>query len=131
MEDWGEFIDLGTLGLDHAPLARIVRVRVEPPSLRDNTGLADRLVRAVERTLGRSEVYPPLEAAAGLVEAHRAGRVEFRVCLCDEGDRTRIVSVRPGDGPDTAFGLAVDVGSTTLVLALVDMSRPGIVDRLK
>ncbi|MEW5725459.1 MAG: ASKHA domain-containing protein [Thermodesulfobacteriota bacterium] len=130
MREFGPKIELGDLGLDHAPLVRAGVVDISPPSLRDNTGLADRLARTAARAWGLAEVSVPPGLAPRLVEWHRRGVTGIWAACAVEERRGRVVAVEAGPGPGGCFGLAVDVGSTTLALALVDLEKPRIMDQL-
>lgn len=129
-----EKIDFDIHGWDHTPLVRAGHFQVEPPTLRDNTGLADRLVRAAAKTWNLAEVTWPLGLVGTLPAWYQQAEYSFWVAVHVDGDRGRIVALEPvGRPPDTVspvWGLAVDMGSTTLVLALVHMQRPDIVDQI-
>jgi len=122
-------IDLGAQELAHAPLVATRVIPVEPPSLRDNTALAERLARAVSRDLGLTQVHVPLSVAGGLSDLGFGANDRFQVAVSKGTDTGRIVSVAPPGDRAAGYGLAVDVGSTTLVLALVDLERPCVIDR--
>jgi len=125
-----ETIDLAGQGMDHSPLVRSWTVQVTPPSLRDNIGLADRLTRAVEKETGLTGLTAPLSLTAGLADLY--AKADYRVWAAVQVDRNpgRIVMLEPAPGPGQAYGLAVDLGSTTLVFALVDLEAPGVIDQL-
>jgi len=130
MTDKTEPIDLAGQGMDHSPLVRSWTVQVTPPSLRDNTALAERLARAIEKATGPAGLTAPLSLAAGLADLY--AEADYRVWVAVQVDRDpgRIVMVEPAPGPGRAYGLAVDLGSTTLVFALVDLETPAVIDRL-
>ena len=130
MTERTEQIDPAVFGLDHAPVVRSCRVDIPRPSLRDNTGLADRLVRAVKAAAGLADVILPLGLAAGLSELYAGSNFSVRAVCRVESGIGRVVSVEPDEGPDDLFGLAVDIGSTTLVMALVNMTAPAVLDQL-
>ena len=123
-------LDLGAWELDHTPLVRSALVRVDPPSLRDNTGLADRLARAAARELGLVEVGFPLSLADDLSDLYTESNYQVWAACHVEGDRGRLAAFGPAGGETRNYGLAVDIGSTTLVLALVDLETPAVVDQL-
>ena len=129
MESQNTDLDLSGLGLDHTPLVRAGLIEVDPPCLRDNTGLADRLVRAIRRQWDLEEVSLPLALAPDLAGVYAASDHRVWVVCRVKGNRGRVVSVDRKD-PGGLYGLAVDVGSTTLVLALVDLEGPSVIDQL-
>jgi uncharacterized 2Fe-2S/4Fe-4S cluster protein (DUF4445 family) len=91
--------------------------------------LADRLLRAIRRQWNLEEVSLPLSLAGGLAGLYAAAGYRVWVVCRVEGRRGRLVSVARSD-PGGLYALAVDVGSTTLVLALVDLERPSVKDQL-
>ncbi|MEW6264197.1 MAG: ASKHA domain-containing protein [Thermodesulfobacteriota bacterium] len=134
MESFAGRIDLEALGLDHQPLAWAGELELDQPSLRDNTGLADRLARAAAGRWGLSRVVVPLSLASRIAEMPPFPGRRLWVSLQVENDQGRLIAL---DWSSTApesrrgpFGLAVDVGSTTLVLALVDLGRAVVEEEL-
>lgn len=127
MDLFQEKIDLAGLGLDHRPLALSGTLEIDPPTLRDNTGWADRIGRAAARRWGLKDVRTPLSLAPEALKLAGKDRLWAGVGLEDENWR---LSGLDDSGPATTYGLAVDVGSTTLVFALVDLERPAVVDQL-
>jgi uncharacterized 2Fe-2S/4Fe-4S cluster protein (DUF4445 family) len=127
MDILNDSIDLFDLHLDHSPLAVTGTVTVSKPNIRDNSGLAERLAKAVARKWRWSEVDVPAGLAANLGDLFNTHGYDLWTAVALLGDRPRIVTVRPS-GPDRTYGLAVDLGSTTLVMALVDLTEPRVVE---
>lgn len=130
MYDFHGKIDLDGFGLDHSPMATAGLVEVEAATLRDNTGLVDRLCRAVAKKWNLDEVTAPLDAAAGLNSRFIDRDDGMWVAVEQEGRKGRIITATDPPGTGGAYGLAVDVGSTTLVLALVDLESHSVTDQL-
>lgn len=123
-------IDLNEQGLNHSPLIRSLEVEIDPPSLKDNTSPAERLTRAVEKAGGLVEIRLPLSSARDLIRLESKEKIKVQVALMPEGERARIIEIKPASQDQTLYGLAVDVGSTTLVLSLVDLNNPQIMQEL-
>ena len=109
------------------PLVRWAILEVDRPSLRDNTGLADRLTRRLERDWDLDFVACRPDLAAGLGDLYSTCGYRVRVVWSESGRSGRVVTVEPADAPPP-WGVAVDVGSTTLVLAVVDLDRAEVLD---
>jgi uncharacterized 2Fe-2S/4Fe-4S cluster protein (DUF4445 family) len=91
------------------------------PSLQDNTADTERLRDALERQLGAKRVAIDLAAAARLPALLRDHDYRVRAIAFGEGDRWQLVAVTAVDaGP--VLGLAVDLGTTRIVLSLVDLA---------
>ncbi len=96
-----------------SPLVEKVFVRVARPGAEGGDGDWERLAAA----LGRS-VTPTLEALARLPGALREAGFGVTAVLGD----SRVLAVEPGDTTDRLYGVAVDIGTTTLAVALVDLT---------
>ena len=130
MENFKGQIDLAALEMDHSPLVRLGSVGVVPPSLRDNTASVERLCRSVAGTLDLREVKLPLSLIPDLCDPETASAHDLLVTCHVEGDRGVIVTVEPDRGNGQAWGLAVDIGSTTLVMVLVDLVEARVVNQI-
>jgi uncharacterized 2Fe-2S/4Fe-4S cluster protein (DUF4445 family) len=98
------------------PLARRIRVELQPPSLRDVLADWERLKQSVEAHAGRPvrldpELLPSLPARLREL-GWRVGAVLWRGELV-------IDVVKPGEGE--GYGLAVDIGTSKIVVHLVDL----------
>jgi len=103
------------------PLARQLTLSVEPPSLADTASDRERLVRALRPHLGDRTPAFALNALRGLGHAMRSGDWQVTVTLADVDDQPWIVHIEPGAVTERCLGLAVDVGTTTISMELVDL----------
>ena len=121
-----------------------VFLTIEPPSLADNT---DDFAR-FQRALTRQHKYPPLPPAGGggrggvtaslPVLRKLAGilrQADWQVTAVLEMDTwlapdgpPRLVDVVPGDQTETSWGVAVDIGTTSNVVYLVDLLSGEVAD---
>lgn len=103
------------VGMDYSlsPVVEKVFVRVAPPAEGEAGGDWERLAAA----LGR-QVSPTLDALAVLPSALR--RSGFGVTAVLGGGR--LLAVEPGDTTGRLHGVVVDLGTTTLAVALVDLT---------
>ncbi len=92
-------------------------VELPPATLSDNIADMERLVRV----MGRRSLSVPLEALRELPGALREGGWKVTVTLSDLGDGPEAVRVEPGDTCVRLLGIAVDIGTTTIVVSLVDL----------
>ncbi|MBU1878719.1 MAG: 2Fe-2S iron-sulfur cluster binding domain-containing protein, partial [Chloroflexi bacterium] len=108
-------------------------VQMEPPSLMDNTNDADRLKRAlaVEYDVRDLIVELPMlqELARTLREADWAvTAVLERQNWGPEDLPSRLIGLLPGDCTATSYGLAVDIGTTTVTVYLTDLLTTEVMD---
>lgn len=92
-------------------------VELPPATLTDNIADMERLNRA----MGKRSLSVPLEVLRDLPGALREGGWKVTVTLSDLGAGTEAVRVEPGDTRSRLLGIAVDVGTTTIVVDLVDL----------
>jgi uncharacterized 2Fe-2S/4Fe-4S cluster protein (DUF4445 family) len=101
------------------PVVRKVRLELPAPTESDHAADLDRLLRALDaHGLGRAQVA--LAAARELPRVLRLGEfaVAATVAVAPEA---RLLRVEPAAGASRNLGLAVDLGSTNVVGALLDL----------
>lgn len=99
-----------------SPLVRAVYAKLRPPTLHDNDADLERLLKELGYELGSLEV--PLSLLKRLPQVIRDG--EWTVTAFLDGDL--LVDVRPWNCVSRNFGVAIDIGTTTVALQLVDLS---------
>ncbi|HHY96093.1 MAG TPA: DUF4445 domain-containing protein [Firmicutes bacterium] len=113
------------------PLCSRVTVQLSPPTLVDNASDLTRLISRLVPASGFRDITASVAVVRELPEVVR--RDDFRVTctLADLGEgRAEIVHVEPGEGRKRAYGLAVDIGTTTVAAHLVDLDTGETVDRV-
>ena len=108
------------------PLIESVDVDLPAPSLLDNTADLDRLARV----LGQMGFFP-VQTAPGkmdeLVRKMRTNGLRFRAVVGYTGTHWEVLDV-VARSPDTpVLGFALDLGTTSLVLRLIDINRKKII----
>ena len=99
------------------PILRLHEVEVDQPDMGNPSGDLRRLKAALEREWGLKDLRCEANLLPHLQSVLRAG--EWRVTVAVHGDK-EILAVWPGFH-ERAFGLAVDVGSTTIAAHLCDL----------
>ena len=99
----------------------VKKVSVTPPSLEDNTADADRLERALMAILKTEMVDIDLSVLANLPDLLRKYDFNLRCILFKDHKKWRLAGIT-GDDDKIVAGLAVDLGTTTVVLRLIDLS---------
>jgi uncharacterized 2Fe-2S/4Fe-4S cluster protein (DUF4445 family) len=117
------------------PRVRRAHVVIEPPSLDDQTTDWDRLLRELSREHGIQNV------AASLSMLRTLGRdlrdADWNVtAILDVGDpginpcaQPRLIDLLPGDQTSRCYGVAIDIGTTSNVIYLVDLLNGMVIDR--
>ncbi len=105
------------------PVVRLHEVEVERPSLASPTGDLGRLLVALEREWGLTDLEADLEVVRALQPALEEGG--YRVTVAVHDART-ITAIWPGLH-ERALGLAVDIGSTTIAAHLADLADGAVI----
>jgi uncharacterized 2Fe-2S/4Fe-4S cluster protein (DUF4445 family) len=115
------------------PDVRSIVLAMKPPSLVDSVSDSSRLSRALARQ-GIPEVRVGLSLLKDL--AHKLREADWKVTVTLEmGDWVydlhlppRIIAIAAGDGAPEPYGLAIDLGTTSVVVYLVDFVSARVVD---
>lgn len=116
------------------PRIRKVLVDVEPPTLADATNDLDRLRREIKRQHGIDNVVTTLPVLKTLPTALRQDEWKVTAVIEMPEDKNgstqspRLIAVSPGDHTDHSLGVAVDIGTTTVVAYLVDLLTTRVID---
>jgi uncharacterized 2Fe-2S/4Fe-4S cluster protein (DUF4445 family) len=109
---------------------RIEELDLKPPSLRDNTADQDRLLRAIRRVLGEERVTCPLGLARRIPTLLRSLGYRINAALFEEMGIWHLIDLFPPDEDVSLFGIAMDLGTTTVVLELIDLRNKQTVSGL-
>ena len=110
--------------IDHNPAVRCYAVEVKPPSLEDPASDFERICRQLEREHGLHDLSADIFVLRRLPGALREGDWSLTVSVWNNRE---IIRVRPGRH-ENAYGLAVDVGTTTLAAYLCDLTTMAVID---
>jgi len=105
------------------PILRLYYVSVQEPDMHDPSGDLRRLENALEFEWRQSGLRCDLRVIQGLQVALRKG--EWKVTVAVHNDN-EIIAVWPGF-KDSAYGMAVDVGSTTIAAHLCDLASGDVI----
>jgi uncharacterized 2Fe-2S/4Fe-4S cluster protein (DUF4445 family) len=94
------------------------------PTLKNNTADADRLAAALAKTLPAetADIEFDLDLLRQLPALVRESGYRLRCTLFRERDRWMVTGISGADDARTAAGLAVDLGTTRVVLRLIDLA---------
>jgi Uncharacterized metal-binding protein len=104
------------INLDHG--VQKVRVQIPKPSLEDERGDWNRLHDELLRILDAEIVGIKMFALVKLPNILRAGNFIVTVTLWDN----QVLDVEAGDTTSTLYGAAVDIGTTSVAVSLVDLN---------
>ncbi len=101
-------------------------VKVEAPTLEDGLADFERVCCALEKEYGLSTLEIDIYALRSLAGALRSGNWEITVSVWLDKE---IIRIRPGIDC-TGYGLAIDIGTTTIAAYLCDLETGEVVDTL-
>jgi len=112
------------------PVISHYSVQLPPPTLQDNAADLERLRRDLASASGVRNLDVDLPVALGLDRTLREGNWQVTAVVehALRGGRSRLMAVRPHDTTGTALGAAVDIGTTTVTVALLDLRSGHIID---
>ena len=105
----------------HSPLARKECVTLLPPSRQDNISDQERLYRELRRRADFPIMQMGLPVLRRLPALFRQSHWQFTALLGWRGGVTEVVDLEPGETCALNYGVAVDLGTTTVVAHLVDL----------
>ncbi|TCT08723.1 uncharacterized 2Fe-2S/4Fe-4S cluster protein (DUF4445 family) [Tepidamorphus gemmatus] len=105
--------------IERDPAMRLCYVEVDEPDMEQPLGDADRLVRALEAQWGFAGASIDFPLLARVQDCLRRGGWKVTVAVHTH-TRPTVVAIWPGFR-DTMYGIAVDIGSTTIACHLCDM----------
>jgi uncharacterized 2Fe-2S/4Fe-4S cluster protein (DUF4445 family) len=127
--------DLIPSAADYSPLLKqtapppaayqTIQVKLPPPSLQDSCSDADRVVRELRKYFAR-DLHIPETVLATLPEQLRASSWEVSLHLLENENRLDLISV--SSIGRVAYGWAVDIGTTSLAVSLVELQTGAVVD---
>jgi uncharacterized 2Fe-2S/4Fe-4S cluster protein (DUF4445 family) len=113
---------------DNQPWIGRVRPEIKPPSLKDNTADVDRLIKGIRRSLGIEEIAVDFPLIKTLSRALRSCDYRVDAVLFRAGHGWDLVDVFPSQAETRVCGAAVDLGSSTVVVRLLDLESGETID---
>ena len=105
-----------------------INLMMDPPSMDDQTDDLSRLKKAFDTQAGITQLIIPLSVLRKLGKALRSGDWQVSAIIDTRGARSnegqvRLIDIRPGHMPknESLWGIAVDIGTTTVTVWLVDL----------
>jgi uncharacterized 2Fe-2S/4Fe-4S cluster protein (DUF4445 family) len=110
--------------IEHDPAVRLYYVEVQPPTFEEPTGDFERICRQLEKDYGLKDLKADIFTLRQLPVALRDGDWKATVSVWNDQE---IIRVRPGK-LEHAYGLAIDVGTTTVAAYFCDLTTMEVVD---
>jgi uncharacterized 2Fe-2S/4Fe-4S cluster protein (DUF4445 family) len=111
----------------YEPLTQKVYLELSEPSPDDNVTDMDRIIRDLRRKTPYKDFEISLPCLQGLAMKLRTNAWKATATVAKHGDIRRIVQIQAGDTSERNYGLAVDVGTTTVVAQLVHLRSGNVI----
>ncbi|MCX6929662.1 MAG: ASKHA domain-containing protein [Verrucomicrobia bacterium] len=112
---------------EYDPLAVKWLLHVEPPQLESGQSDLDRLTRAVQQDWGKRSVEVSLLGLRSLAETLRAAQGQVTATIVRDSGRLHVINVEPGDTTLRHYAVAIDVGTTTIAVQLINLAVAQVV----
>lgn len=111
------------------PATKLYFVEVAEPDMHEPSGDLERLNEALKSQWGLEDVSADLRVMGKLQPALRKGKWQITAAVFQDhkAGKGRILEVWPGLHEDGIFGLAIDLGSTTIAAHLTDLRSGAVI----
>jgi len=109
------------------PIVRKIYLELPPPTPEDNAPDVERISRVLAKETGSRFVDIPLDCLQNLSEKLRENDWKITVTLSRDGNNYRILKIDPLNTAGSNYGVAVDVGTTTVVAQLIDINSGKVI----
>ena len=107
----------------HGPLSTKIFLKLPNPTIDDNSGDADRLLGEIKKHHKEINIIQMgLSNIKKLPRLLRESGWEITATIGNRNKTTEVVLIESGDRSKKNFGVAVDIGTTTIVAYLVDLN---------
>jgi len=110
------------------PLVRKLYLEMTPPSVQDHTADHERLYMAIRRQIDAPLMQTGYQILQKLPGILLNSRYRATATVGRRGGTTEVIEVDAGDHSRRNFAVAVDLGTTTVVAHLVDLTTAATVD---
>ncbi len=119
-------------GFRFSPSIQQIVVKVPPPSLEDAANDLERVRRVLAAEHGIDQIDIGLPVLQKLARALRQGgwQITAIVYRAGNGSRAEIIALYPGVRAGDPLGVAVDIGTTNIVMDLVNLKTGQLLDRV-
>jgi uncharacterized 2Fe-2S/4Fe-4S cluster protein (DUF4445 family) len=110
--------------VDHiTPMMEKVTLKLDPPTLDDSVSDLDRLMRPLKKKgVDTTRMRTSLKVMRELADAVRQDNWEITISVLQKQCSAELVKVLPANEAPVSLGLAVDLGTTSIVVYVVNMA---------
>jgi uncharacterized 2Fe-2S/4Fe-4S cluster protein (DUF4445 family) len=113
---------------DYEPLVRKLCVEMSPPTVLDHTADHERLYAAIRELIDAPVMQTGFHVLQKLSNVLREDNYKAAVTIGQRGGTTEVIEIEPGGRCKTNYAVAVDIGTTTVVAHLIDLTNGKTID---
>jgi len=110
------------------PLAQKLYLEMVPPTVQDHTADHERLYLAIRERIDAPIMQTGFRILQKLSKLLQSSGYKVTVTIGRRGETTEVIEVEAGDHSKRNFAVAVDLGTTTVVAHLVDLTKATTID---
>jgi uncharacterized 2Fe-2S/4Fe-4S cluster protein (DUF4445 family) len=110
------------------PLVRKIYVEMSPPTVHDHTADHERLYLAIREQIDAPIMQTGFRILQKLSTLLQSSDYKVTVTIGRRGETTEVIEIEPGNHCKRNFAVAVDLGTTTVVAHLVDLTKATTID---
>ncbi|MBI5676822.1 MAG: DUF4445 domain-containing protein [Nitrospirae bacterium] len=118
---------LRSMNTEIEPITGRLYMKLPPPTLDDNISDLERLKRALSSE-GLGCLRVPFRSLKNLADILRAKDWEITLCTIQSEGCEEVTNILSGDRTTPRYGVAIDIGTTTLVVYLIDLTNGSLID---
>ena len=113
---------------EYDPLVRKLCVEMSHPTVLDHTADHERLYAAIRKHVDAPKMQTGFRVLQKLSDVLREANYKAAVTIGQRGGTTEVIQVEPGRRCKTNYAVAVDLGTTTIVAHLIDLTTAKTID---
>ena len=104
-------------------------IQLDEPTLDDNISDIDRIERYVRNNLGYEKIDFTLELLRKVPQIIRDENFKVTITYIKHKNKITILNIESGNTEGTLYGVAIDIGTTSVVVTLVDLHTKEVIDK--
>ena len=117
-------------GYDLNPLSKRIKLSMEAPNLTEIISDLSRLEAELAKQSGIKNPIISLPVLSQMAENLRKENWQVTVTVAYNGKAYEIVRIESGHDDKSCYGLAIDIGTTTVVASLIDLEKGISIDKM-
>ena len=110
------------------PLVRKIFVEMSPPTVHDHTADHERLYLAIREKINAPIMQTGFRILQKLPGLLQSSDYKVTVTIGRRGETTEVIEIEAGNHYERNFAVAVDLGTTTVVAHLIDLTKAATID---